>query len=107
MVSDEDGCFLGFAHQFKKVAAKLSRGHLIEMAECLIAQDHFGLDAKCASDTDPLPHAARKLMRVSVLETLQADFFQPALRTSATVGLRHTQNFESIGDVVESFAPRK
>src|SRR4051794_39768552 len=77
------------------------------MAKRLVAQNHFGLYAEGACNTDPLPHAARELMGVGIFETAQADSFQPALCTYATVRFGHAQDFETVGDVVEGFTPRQ
>src|SRR5687767_5394715 len=46
-------------------------------------------------------------MRVGILETAQADSFQPALCARATGRFRHAQDFESVRDVVEGFTPRQ
>jgi hypothetical protein len=55
------------------------------VAERFIAENYFGLDTECPGNADPLPHTASKLMRVGILETAQADSFQPATETIQTL----------------------
>ena len=48
-------------------------GHVVERAERLVEQQHRGLERQRARDRDPLPHAARELRRLGVLEAREAD----------------------------------
>ena len=61
------------APQTEQFFAQIGRCEHIERTEWLVHEEQFGLDHQRAREADALAHAAGKLFRVGILETVQAD----------------------------------
>ena len=69
-MGDEDHGLLLMPEQIQKLFLKLPPRLLIDGGKWLVHQDNIGIDAKRARKSDPLAHAARKLVRITRLENL-------------------------------------
>ncbi len=73
IVRDEDDRLALRLPDAQQLAAHDQPGDGIERAERLVEKQHVGIDGERARDLHALLHAARKLLRVGVLEALEPD----------------------------------
>src|SRR3546814_15321766 len=64
----------------QQVLLELAPGLLVDRRERLVHQQHLGVDGEGAGKADALAHDARQLVRVGLLETLEADLADVAPR---------------------------
>src|SRR3546814_21026916 len=79
-MGDEEEGFALLRDQGQQVLLELAPGLLVDRRERLVHQQHLGVDGEGAGKADALAHAARQLVRVGLLETLEADLADVALR---------------------------
>src|SRR3546814_1715902 len=84
---------------------ELAPGLLVDRRERLVHQQHLGVDGEGAGKADALAHAARQLVRVGLLETLEADLADVALRHRLALGAGGAAQLEAEGDVAQHRRP--
>jgi hypothetical protein len=80
-------------------------GLRVERAERLVHEDEGGVVEERAGDVRPLPHAARELVRVVVLESLESDLLDQRTGAPAALDGRNAAKLERDPDVLGERAP--
>src|SRR5262249_39392045 len=73
----------------------------------LVHQQHLGLDGECARKPGALLHAAGKLVRVGLVEALQADELDVVRHLLADLVFRGARHPQAVGDVLVHGLPRE
>ncbi len=89
------------------LVAEQQPGLLVERGERLVHQQDLRLGGERAGDGDALAHAAGELVRIAVLEPVEADQRDELLRLVEPRGLAHAGDLEREGDVLDHGAPGK
>ena len=87
-------------------AQVLSRQH-VERRERLIHKENFGLNHQRASESDALPHSARKLLGISRLKSVQADHVQHLHAAFAALSRRHAARLQRSFNILKNREPGK
>ena len=74
--------------QIEQVVAQSLGGQHVERRERLVEQQDVGVDDERAGKADALPHAARQLLRIGVLEPVEADQVDRLDRAPPPLGRR-------------------
>src|SRR3546814_1190884 len=104
-MGDEEEGFALLRDQGQPVLLELAPGLRVDRRERLVHQQHRGVDGEGAGKADSLAHAARQLVRVGLLETLEADLADVALRHRLALGAGDAAQLEAEGDVAQHRRP--
>src|SRR5207245_1126343 len=105
LVGDEQNGLAGLTPDSQKLELHQFACLRIESGEGLVHEQDVGLDRERACEVDPLPHSARKLVRIVFFEALQSDERQIFLRPPMRFGPRHATQVEAIADIVQDRPP--
>jgi hypothetical protein len=97
---------LGLALEgLRKFALEHHPGLRVDRRERLVEQQHGRIGRERAGQRDPLPHAARQLMRIVPGEIEKMEVFQQRLRAPLALRQREPLDFDAEHHVLEHGAP--
>jgi hypothetical protein len=106
-VGDEQHRLPGLVPDAQQLGLHQIAGLGVERGERLVHQQHLGIGRQRARQPDALFHAARQLMRIMPLETLEPDHFDEFLAHRLALGGGDAAQLEPERDIVLDRAPRQ
>ena len=91
--------------QLQQFAAQVLRRQHVERGERLVHEQHLRLDHQRARKSDPLPHAARELLRIGRLEAVQTDRVEDLHAAPALLRRLHPARLQRRFDVFQHGQP--
>jgi hypothetical protein len=104
---DEERGLAHHASQIEKLALKFSADERVERGERLIHQQGVGIRSHRGSQTNPLLHTARQVIRIAVRPGSKRDDIEFLLRNAMPIRDRASSQFQTQRDVVEHRPVRK
>jgi hypothetical protein len=107
IMGDEHGRLAHSRCEFQELILQLAADQGIESAERFIHQQYVRISGEGAGESDPLLHATRQFIRITIAEALKADKAQLLLGDGQALLLRHATQLETESNVVAYRAMRQ
>src|ERR1019366_8048555 len=107
VVGDQQRGLLQLLLDLQHLVAEQQPRLLVERGERLVHQQNFWLPRPRAGGRHALAHAAGEFAGITVLKAVEADHSDEMARALGALGLRHADQLEREGDIVDHRAPGK